>query len=113
MARKQPVSPFRVNLTAEARDDLRKLPGHAPQFIKKIQTVAEQPNRGHPLRQGLRHDRALNLTGGQRGYRAVYHVFAPVRTVVVYAIGPHKTVYDTAQKRHPAPAPDSASQGAT
>lgn len=107
MASQTPASPFRVELTADARDDLSKLPGHAPQFIKKLATLTTHPRRGHPLRQDLKHERSLELTRAGGGYRAVYHVFEPVRTVVVYAIGPHKTVYDTAQKRHPAPEPKS------
>jgi hypothetical protein len=59
---KTPAKPFRVELTADAKDDLRQLPGRAPQFIKKPATLTTHPEHGHPLRQDLKHERPLELT---------------------------------------------------
>ena len=105
MASETPGKPFRVELTADAKDDLRELPGRAPQFIKKLATLTTHPERGHPLRQDLKHERSLELTRAGGGYRGVHNVYEHAGVVVVYAIGPHKTVYATVDRRYPSPEP--------
>ena len=94
-------SPYRVHLTDAAKKDLAAEPGLAPRILRKLATLAERPVRGHPLSGRLAGCRSLELSQKQGGYRAAYYVLDAERLCIVFAIGPHATVYKAANRRYP------------
>ncbi len=98
---------YLVYVSERAERDLDDIPSRSDRFSAAIETLAVNPERGHVLREDLSRCRSLVLSHGHGGYRAVYQVFEDIRAVVVFAIGPHRTVYDTARRRYPPPKPEA------
>jgi len=95
----------RVLLSEAARADLARYPHLAARFASRIETLAARPDRGHPFTGILAGTRSLELTHRDGGFRAVYRWNRVSSYVIVFAIGPHATVYATATGRYPPPAP--------
>jgi hypothetical protein len=54
---------------------------------------------------------SLELTKTGDGFRAVYRWNREAHYVVVFAVGPHRTVYATAATRFPPPEPERQATG--
>ena len=93
--------PAAIVLLPDAERDLARLRSHAARFLARIQTLAAQPERGHPLRGVLAGARSLVLSYQGGGYRAIYVYDAAKNECRVLAIGEHATVYQTAAQRFP------------
>jgi mRNA-degrading endonuclease RelE of RelBE toxin-antitoxin system len=91
---------FTVILTDSARDDLWRNRALGTRIARALRTLAERPERGHPLTGTLAHCRSLVLSRSHGGYRAVYIIQSAKQQCVVLAIGPHATVYDEAARRY-------------
>jgi len=96
-----------VFFTEAARTDLTRYPHLAARFESRIQTLAARPDRGHPLTAALLGTRSLELTRQGGGFRAVYRWNREGNYVLVFALGPHATVYQTATERYPPPEPSA------
>lgn len=101
-----PRRPATVRITAEADNDLDRYASLTDRFYRAIRTLADRPDRGHPLTGRLRECRSLELSRLGGGFRAVYVWERERNIVTVFAIGPHATVYDTAAQRFPPPQPE-------
>jgi addiction module RelE/StbE family toxin len=91
---------YAVSLTAAAAEDLLAMRSLARRGLTMIHGLRTRPDRGHPLSGELAGCRSLELTHAQGGYRAVYTVRDETLEVQVIAIGPHRTVYQTARDRY-------------
>jgi len=91
----------RVVLLPDAQRDLQRLRGLASRFLARLETLATQPERGHPLRGPLAGARSLVLSYHGGGYRAVYVYDAATNQCRVLAIGEHATIYEVATSRFP------------
>jgi mRNA-degrading endonuclease RelE of RelBE toxin-antitoxin system len=94
-----------VYLAEAARADLTRYPHLAARFASRMQTLGVRPDRGHPLTGVLAGTRSLELTHQGGGFRAVYRWNRAENYVLVFAIGPHATVYETAAERYLPPKP--------
>jgi mRNA-degrading endonuclease RelE of RelBE toxin-antitoxin system len=96
-----------VFFTEAARTDLKRYPHLAARFESRIQTLAARPDRGHLLSEALAGTRSLELTRQRGGFRAIYRWNREPNYVLVFALGPHATVYQTATERYPPPEPSA------
>ncbi len=90
-----------------ARADLKRYPHLATRFQSRIQTLGARPDRGHPLTAALAGTRSLELNRQGGGFRAVYRWNREGNYVLVFALGPHATVYQMAMERYPPPEPSA------
>jgi len=98
------TDPFAVVLTRHARQDLLAAPGLRSRIARALMTLEDRHERGHRLSGRLAACRSLVVSHSHGGYRAVYTVEPLRRVCVVFAIGPHATVYEVAERRYPPPA---------
>jgi mRNA-degrading endonuclease RelE of RelBE toxin-antitoxin system len=107
-----PSEPCSIVFHPEALNDLRRLRGLAPRFLKQLDTLRSNPERGHLLRGSLHPCRSLVLSQRSGGYRAVYLFEVPDNQCTIFAIAEHATVYDKARVRFQRP-PESPINGKT
>jgi mRNA-degrading endonuclease RelE of RelBE toxin-antitoxin system len=90
----------RVELTAGAKKDLRKLRAHREQIADALGHLETNPLAGHPLKGTLHNLRALEFTvKGSGAFRAVYGVLDTDTVCLVVLVGPHENIYDRAERR--------------
>lgn len=82
---------YRVKLTQTAADMFARLhPDTRKQIRAALRTLYETPYRGKHLQGELAHLRSLKM----KRYRAVYHVNDAHQTIIVYAIGHRRDIYE-------------------
>ncbi|MBA3643310.1 MAG: type II toxin-antitoxin system RelE/ParE family toxin [Chloroflexia bacterium] len=93
-------APFEVEILPAAQKDLKVLKPHEAQAIRAVLKLENDPMLGHVLQGSLRGVRALefNLKGGGT-YRAVDTIPGSDRVCVVFLVGPHENIYQTAERR--------------
>lgn len=95
----------RVELTKAARKDLKGLRHGMKRALQEINSLEDNPTKGHTLKGSLLGARALEFSlkgGGQ--YRAIYHIHEGGTVVVcfVFMVGPHENIYRDAESRYEA-----------
>lgn len=95
----------RVELTKAAQKDMKDLRHDLKRATKEIQSLRDNPTKGHTLKGSLSGARALEFSlkgGGQ--YRAVYHLHDDGTVIVclVFMVGPHENIYRMAESRYEA-----------
>ena len=91
---------YSVELTEQAKKDVKKLRPWAEQVIRILLTLETEPLRGHTLTGSLRGARSLEFSlKGSGVYRAVYIVRDDRRVCLVFIVGPHENMYDRAERR--------------
>lgn len=93
---------YSITFIPAARDDFARHRGLETRIAQALRSLAERPNRGHPLTGSLANCRSLVLSRSSGGFRPVYAVNESLRRCVVIAIGPHATVYELAASRYAA-----------
>ncbi len=91
---------YRVELTAGAKKDLKKLRQHRKQIGEALGQLEEDPLTGHVLRGTLHGLRSLEFSvKGSGAFRAVYGVLDEDAVCIVVIVGPHENIYDRAERR--------------
>ncbi len=93
---------FSVELTAQAKKDLKRLCSWTERVSRAIPQLELDPLRGHPLTGSLRGARALEFSLPGGAYRAVYVILEETQVCLVFLIGPHEGIYQRAERRYEA-----------
>ena len=82
---------YRVKLTATASEMFTRLhPDSKKQIRAVLRTLYEAPYLGKALQGDLAHLKSLKM----KRYRAIYQVDNANRTIIVYAIGHRRDIYE-------------------
>lgn len=91
---------FAIRFSSDAEKDLKRLRQWGSVPLNAILTLKSNPTRGHTLSGSLRGARALEFNlKGSGAFRAVYILAETARECLIIAIGPHESVYETAERR--------------
>jgi mRNA-degrading endonuclease RelE of RelBE toxin-antitoxin system len=89
-----------VELSRDAKKDLKKLRPHLAQVLRAIAVLETDPHAGHTLTGVLHGLRALAFTvKGSGAFRAVYGVLDDGTVCLIVVVGPHENIYDKAERR--------------
>jgi len=93
-------APFEVEILPAAQKEIKALKHHEAQAIRAVLKLENDPMLGHVLQGSLRGVRALEFTlKGGGAYRALYTILGSDRVCVVFLVGPHENIYQTAERR--------------
>ena len=91
---------FAVELTREAKKDLKRLRPWTDQATRALLRLEDEPHLGHPLAGSLKGAYALEFSlKGSGVYRAVYFLIDHRHVCLVFIVGPHENIYDKAERR--------------
>jgi mRNA-degrading endonuclease RelE of RelBE toxin-antitoxin system len=89
-----------VELSRDAKKDLKKLRPHLAQVLRAIALLETDSQAGHALTGALHGLRALAFTvKGSGAFRAVYGVLDKNTVCLIVIVGPHENIYDRAERR--------------
>jgi len=89
-----------VELSRDAKKDLKKLRPHLAQVLRAIAVLETDSHAGHTLTGALNGLRALAFTiKGSGAFRAVYGVLDDGAICLIVVVGPHENIYDKAERR--------------
>jgi len=89
-----------IELSRDARKDLKKLRPHLAQVLRSIAVLETNPLAGHTLTGALHGLRALAFSvKGSGAFRAVYGVLDDGAVCLIVVVGPHENIYDKAERR--------------
>ncbi|MBM2813050.1 MAG: cytotoxic translational repressor of toxin-antitoxin stability system [Chloroflexi bacterium] len=91
--------PFDVRLTRQAEKDIRDLRPWADRILRALQSLKQDPGRGHALRRSLAGVRSLEFSLPGGAHRAIYVVIEDERVCLVFLVGAHEGIYERAERR--------------